>query len=109
MSLTGRFNFHKTWFGGLALVVEEEVKPLLGRGEKLKRRWRRATLIDLAQPEMRALIDLRFQPQYLARSPVRAALATPPSATNGTGAELPSPSPAGAQDPQDQSPQRTTH
>ncbi|HEX2728070.1 MAG TPA: hypothetical protein VHN20_19790 [Beijerinckiaceae bacterium] len=104
MSLTGRFNFRKTWFGGLALMVEEEIKPLLGRGEKLKRRWRRATLIDLAQPEMRALIDLRFQPQYLARSPVRAAPAAP--ASNGTGAELPPPSPAAGQE---EGPQRTTH
>jgi hypothetical protein len=106
MSLTGRFNFRKTWFGGLALMVEEEVKPLLGRGEKLKRRWRRATLIDLAQPEMRALIDLRFQPQYLARSPVRATAAAPVSAANGTGAELPPPSPTTGQE---ESPQRTTH
>jgi hypothetical protein len=109
MSLTGRFNFRKTWFGGLALEVEEEVKPLLGRGDKLKRRWRRATLIDLAQPEMRALIDLRFQPQYLARSPVRPVPATPAAATNGPGAELPSTSPTGVQASRDESPQRTTH
>jgi hypothetical protein len=107
MSLTGRFNFRTTWFGGLALEIEEEVKPLFGSGDKLKRRWRRATLIDLAQPEMRALIDLRFQPQYLARSPVRAAVATSPMpASNGIGAELPPSSPAADQE---QSPQRTTH
>jgi hypothetical protein len=108
MSLTGRFNFRKTWFGGLTLELEEEVKPLFGRGDKLKRRWRRATLIDLAQPEMRALIDLRFQPQYLARSPVRAATAATAaaSASNGSGAELPPPSPANAEE---QGPQRTTH
>ena len=32
-----------------------------------KRRWRRcATLMDLAQPEMRALIDLRSKPQFMA-------------------------------------------
>jgi hypothetical protein len=106
MSLTGRFNFRKTWSGGLALEVEEEVKPLLGRGDKLKRRWRRATLIDLAQPEMRALIDLRFQPQYLARTSVRAATAAAPAAASGgTGEEIP-PAPAAAQE---QSPQRTTH
>jgi hypothetical protein len=105
MPLTGRFNFRKMWFGGLALEVEEEVKPLFGGGDKLKRRWRRATLIDLAQPEMRALIDLRFQPQYLARSPVRAAMSPAPG-SNGTGAELPPPSPAGVQE---ESPQRTTH
>jgi hypothetical protein len=45
------------------------VKPLFGSDKKpMKRRWRRATLLDLAQPEMRALIDLRFQPQFLART-----------------------------------------
>ena len=107
MSLTGRFNFRKTWFGGLALMVEEEVKPLLGRGDKLKRRWRRATLIDLAQPEMRALIDLRFQPQYLARSPVRAATAGLASPANGAGEEVPSAA-APASAPEG-SPQRITH
>ncbi len=71
MSLTGRFNFRKTWFGGLTLEVEEEVKPLFGSGDKLKRRWRRAKLIDLAEPELRALIDLRFQPQFMARTAPR--------------------------------------
>jgi hypothetical protein len=64
MSLTGRFNFHKTWRGRLLLEVEEEVQPRWG-GEK--RRWRRATLEDLAEPEMRALIDLRFKPQFMLR------------------------------------------
>jgi hypothetical protein len=65
MSLTGRFNFRKTWRGYLHLEVEEEVASRWG-GEK--RRWRRATLIDLAQPEMRALIDLRSKPQFMART-----------------------------------------
>src|SRR3712207_2732470 len=75
MSLTGRFNFRKTWFGGLTLEVEEEVKPMFGSADKLKRRWRRAKLIDLADPELRALIDPRFQPQFMARThrPVTAA------------------------------------
>ena len=74
MALTGRFNFRRSWFGKLMLEVEEEVKPLFGGGEgkPLKRRWRRATLIDLAQPEMRPLIDLRFQPQFMARTTLRA-------------------------------------
>jgi hypothetical protein len=74
MALTGRFNFRRSWFGKLMLEVEEEVKPLFGgEGKPLKRRWRRATLIDLAQPEMRPLIDLRFQPQFMARTAPRPA------------------------------------
>ncbi|HWE20782.1 MAG TPA: hypothetical protein VG758_27015 [Hyphomicrobiaceae bacterium] len=68
MALTGRFNFRRTWFGGLALDVEEDVRPLFARGAKLKRRWRRATLMDLAQPEMRPLIDLRLQPVFMTRA-----------------------------------------
>ena len=72
MALTGRFNFRRSWFGKLMLEVEEEVKPFFaGENKPLKRRWRRATLIDLAQPEMRPLIDLRFQPQFMARTPLR--------------------------------------
>jgi hypothetical protein len=72
MALTGRFNFRRSWFGKLMLEVEEEVKPFFGgEGKPLKRRWRRATLLDLAQPEMRALIDLRFQPQFMTRTPLR--------------------------------------
>jgi hypothetical protein len=62
--LTGRFNLTRTWRGRLALVVEEEYPSLWG-GEK--RRWRRATLADLAEPEMRALVDLRFQRQFTGR------------------------------------------
>ena len=102
MALTGRFNFRHSTFGRLILEVEEEVKPLFG-GDKRppKRRWRRATLMDLAQPEMRALIDLRFQPQYVARTaarvseplvatsrPEEAAPATPP-AHDGAGPRQP--------------------
>ena len=72
MALTGRFNFRRSLFGRLVLEVEEETKPLFGSDKKpVKHRWRRATLIDLAQPEMRALIDLRFQPQFMARTSPR--------------------------------------
>ena len=74
MALTGRFNFRRSWFGKLVLEVEEEAKPFFGGDKKpAKHRWRRATLIDLAQPEMRALIDLRFQPQFMSRSSLRPA------------------------------------
>jgi hypothetical protein len=101
MVLTGRFNFRRSWFGKLVLEVEEEVKPFFGSDKKpLKRRWRQAALFDLAQPEMRALIDLRSQPQFRARTTARA-VEMPPN-------ELPSvatlaPRPHGA------SLQRTSH
>ena len=81
MSLTGRFNFRKTWRGRLVLEVEEEVQPRWG-GEK--RRWRPATLEDLAEPEMRALIDLRFKPQFMSRVPsteIEKAQPLPPGVT----------------------------
>jgi hypothetical protein len=78
MALTGKFNFRKALFGALILEVEDEVKALFG--DKLKKRWRRATLMDLAEPEMRALMDLRLQPQFVARTPLRPAAGAPASA-----------------------------
>ena len=47
MALTGRFNFKKAWRGRLSFVVEEKCASRWG-GEK--RRWRRGTLADLAEP-----------------------------------------------------------
>jgi hypothetical protein len=61
MSLTGRFDLKRTWLGRLALYVEENFQSVWG---KEKSRWRRATLKDLAEPEMRTLIDLRSQRQF---------------------------------------------
>jgi len=92
MSLTGRFNFRKTWRGYLQLDVEEEVQS---RWSGEKRRWRRATLADLAEPEMRAFIDLRSKPQFMARTslPTKADDGQPPSSVT----RLPSRSP---EDPQ---------
>ena len=66
MALTGKIDFRKSWFGRLVLLVEEDVKPLFGRAPK--RRWRSATPMDLAQPEMRILIDLRSRPQIAVSS-----------------------------------------
>ena len=87
MALTGRFNFRRSWFGKLMLELEEEFKPFFASEKKpVKRRWRRATLVDLAQPEMRALIDLRFQPQFLSRTSARPVEMPPTSMTD----ELPS-------------------
>jgi hypothetical protein len=89
MALTGRFNFRRSWFGKLVLEVEEEVKPYFSSDKKpLKHRWRRATLIDLAQPEMRALIDLRPQRQFLSRTSAR--LIEMPPASMSRPDELPS-------------------
>jgi hypothetical protein len=64
MALTGRFTFRRTMTGKIVLQVEEEYKGgMLGRGA-MKRRWRDASLMDMAMPEMRALIDLRYKPQF---------------------------------------------
>src|SRR5690349_7191119 len=70
MGLTGKFRFRKSLWGKIVLQVEEEVKPFWSRSkpEVLKRRWRDATLMDLAAPEMRPLIDMRFKPRLWARS-----------------------------------------
>jgi hypothetical protein len=88
MALTGRFNFRRSWFGKLMLEVEDEVKPVFwSEGKPLKRHWRGATLIDLAQPEMRPLIDLRFQWQYTWRTPLRTVEPAPASASRAD--ELP--------------------
>ena len=67
MSLTGK----------LVLKVEEEVKlpwPLSRTG-KSRRRWRDATLEDLAEAELRTLMDLRNRPQLVAQSAYATALA----------------------------------
>jgi hypothetical protein len=69
MTLIGTIDFRKGWFGGLMLQVEEEVK---GRFTgKAKRRWRRATLMDLAQPELRILVDMRTQAHGTHWAPLR--------------------------------------
>jgi hypothetical protein len=67
MRLTGRFNFHRTLFGTLVLQVEEEVPSRWNRGKPgtLRRRWRKAHVMDLTKPELRALIDLRVKHQYV--------------------------------------------
>jgi len=68
VGLTGRFDFRRKWTGKLVLRVEEEVRAFWSRSaeHKMKRRWRDATLMDLAAPELRPLMDLRMRPQYRA-------------------------------------------
>jgi hypothetical protein len=70
MALTGKFKFRKTLWGKIVLQIEEEVKPFWSRSKPgaLKRRWRDATLMDLAAPEMRTLIDMRFRPHLRSQS-----------------------------------------
>lgn len=63
-SLTGRFNFKRTLTGRLILRIEEDVPSLWpwSRGER-RLRWRDAGSMDLAAPELRALMDLRAKSQ----------------------------------------------
>ena len=67
MALTGRFNFRKTLRGKCVLQLEEDVAAWWPQ-KRMKRRWRDASLIDLARPELRPLIDLRSKPNYRAPS-----------------------------------------
>jgi hypothetical protein len=60
MALTGKFKHRKALWGRIVLQVEEEVKPFWSRSAKP--RWRDATLMDLAAPEMRCLIDMGLKP-----------------------------------------------
>ena len=62
MALTGKFRFRKSLWGRIVLQLEEEVKPFWSKPGALKRRWRDATLMDLAAPEMRFLIDMGLKP-----------------------------------------------
>jgi hypothetical protein len=62
MGLTGRFNLRKTFSGRIILQVEEEKKSFwsfLAKEPKLRRRWRDATMMDLAAVELRPLMDMR--------------------------------------------------
>src|SRR5215204_3267386 len=76
MPLTGRFDFRKTFSGKLVLILEEDVRALspLRKGST-RRRWRKATVMDLAATELRPMMDHRSKPNYhvpLRQSPPRA-------------------------------------
>ena len=58
MGLTGGYRFRKGLRGKTVLQVEEEFTPFWSASEVVKRRWRDATMIDLADPTLRSLIDL---------------------------------------------------
>ncbi len=68
MALTGRFTFRRTLTGKIVLQLEEEVKALwpMSRKSPYTKRWRNATLMDLAAPELRPLMDLRYKPNFMA-------------------------------------------
>jgi hypothetical protein len=65
MPLTGRFMFRRSMMGHIILQIEEDGKAIwpFSRKGPTRRRWRDANLMDLAAPEMRALIDLRHKPR----------------------------------------------
>ena len=69
MALTGRFTFRRSFLGKIILQVEEETRSLWPFSQRtpFRKRWRNATLMDLAAPELRALIDLRYKPQFMAQ------------------------------------------
>jgi len=77
MPLTGRFDFRKTFSGKLVLMLEEDVRALspLRKGS-MRRRWRKASVMDLAATELRPLMDLRSKPNY--HVPLRAVAETSP-------------------------------
>ena len=82
MSLTGRFNFRRTWTGKIVLQVEDERRSMFGKG--FRKRWRDANVLDLAAPALRRLIDLRLKPQYVAEAPAAVA----PTAVDGMAAPI---------------------
>src|SRR3954447_13661695 len=98
MGLTGKFRFRKSFWGRIVLQVEEEVRSFWSRSKPkaLKQRWRDATLMDLAAPELRPLIDMRSRPQFRFQSPPTQAVPAPREQTEGqaeigTGAALQAP------------------
>ena len=66
MSLTGRFTFRRTFSGKVVLQVEDEVRPIWRFWQQgaRRRRWRDATLMDLAAVQLRPLMDLRSRPRF---------------------------------------------
>ena len=65
MSLTGRFTFRRTFWGKIVLQVEDEVRPIWRFWQEgARRRWRDATLMDLAAVQLRPLMDLRSRPRF---------------------------------------------
>jgi hypothetical protein len=70
MALTGKIAFRQTLMGKIVLKVEEEVKAPWPWSLKsaVRKRWRDAKLLDLAEPEMRTLMNLRNGPPRVTHS-----------------------------------------
>ena len=97
MALTGRFTFRRRFTGKIVLELEEEVKAIwpMSRKGPFRKRWRNATLMDLAAPELRPLMDMRFRPNFMAQyeylmpeaarqpAPAQAAASPKPQAFDG--------------------------
>jgi hypothetical protein len=78
MSLTGKFAFRRTLTGKVVLKVEQDVKapwPFSRTGAPRKR-WRDAKMDDLADTELRTLMDLGKRPQLVAQSAAHSAYVT---------------------------------
>jgi len=96
MSLTGRFNFRKTLTGKFILQVEEDRKSvfrIFGKRQS-HRRWRDATTLDLAAPELRTLIDLRQKPHFVSQTYVAPQGSPAPAAAVPNEAPAPDSAPA---------------
>jgi hypothetical protein len=63
MALTGRYDFRRTMTGQLRLWVEYDSNgfwDFLTRKKTYCHRWRNATIMDLTAPQLRHLMDMRF-------------------------------------------------
>jgi hypothetical protein len=63
MALTGRFDFRRTMNGRLRLYVQYNAHgfwDFLTGKKSYCRLWRAANIMDLAAPELRHVMDLRF-------------------------------------------------
>ena len=86
MALTGRFTFRRTLTGKIVLQLEEEVKAFwpMSRTSPYRKRWRNATLMDLAAPELRPLMDMRYRPNFMAQYEYLRPDASAPQPTSAT-------------------------
>ena len=68
MALTGKYEFRKSFLGTIVLQVQEaeeekpKQKPFWLKAGASKRRLWDATLMDLAAPQMRFVMDFRLKP-----------------------------------------------
>ena len=80
MPLTGCFDFRRTLGGKIVLQVEEDAPVWWSWRGATRRRYRDANSMDLARPELAALLSLRVDPAGLRRD--RLAYARPPAASD---------------------------